>query len=43
MATAYLRYRVHGREERAEVKSNKTVGGGILRYHFEKDLRLDGT
>ena len=35
-------YRAEGfryvREETAEAKSNKTIGGGIVRYHFEKRL-----
>ena len=35
-------YRAEGfgyvREERAEAASNKTIGGGIVRHHFEKDL-----
>jgi putative acetyltransferase len=28
------------REETAAAQTNKTVGGDIRRYHFEKDLRL---
>jgi hypothetical protein len=35
-------YRAQGyvqvREEVAEAASNKTIGGGIRRYHFEKTL-----
>ena len=35
-------YRAEGfryvREERADAASNKTIGGGIVRHHFEKDL-----
>lgn len=35
-------YRAQGfrfiREERAEDKSNKTIGGGIVRFHFDKKL-----
>ena len=35
-------YRAEGfryvREETAEAKSNKTIGGGIVRHHFEKQL-----
>lgn len=35
-------YRAEGfsfvRKEEAEARSNKTIGGGIVRYHFEKDL-----
>ncbi len=38
-------YRASGyrliREERAGVATNKTVGGGIKRYHFVKDLAGD--
>ena len=40
--TALSLYRTHGfelvREEVAEGASNKTVGGGIRRFHFEKRL-----
>ena len=35
-------YRAEGfryvREERADAATNKTIGGGIVRHHFEKDL-----
>lgn len=35
-------YRAEGfrlvREERAEDKSNKTIGGGVVRHHFDKKL-----
>jgi len=39
-------YRASGyrlvREETAEAPSNKTIGGGIRRYHFSRDLLLPG-
>ena len=30
----------HVREERADTRSNKTIGGGIVRHHFEKDFAV---
>jgi putative acetyltransferase len=45
-AAAIALYRTAGyrlvREEVAEAASNKTVGGGITRYHFAKALSADG-
>lgn len=29
------------RREEAQEESNKTIGGGIVRYHFEKNLAVD--
>ncbi len=29
------------RREEAQKETNKTIGGGIVRYHFEKDLAAD--
>ena len=42
---ALAMYRAEGfrlvREETAQDKSNKTIGGGIVRFHFDKKLAMD--